>query len=575
MRALVALIVVVLFGAFLPLSATSAGAQASDCTVTRSGDDNVINWQRGDGTNVIRRNGDWLATPDDGVSTYRDSNAPSGASYVIRTRPGGNIDDVSCTQGGAPAAGCTIDRVGSNNVVSWDDDGGFHVIRLNGDWLSTPGNGQSSFVHNGGPANGTYVVRTFSGNSSTDRSCSAGGGGGGGPIGDGPCTVSRNGSDNLISWTDGGGTNVLRRNGDWLTTPGPGVSSFLDRDASSSANYELRVFTAAGRQDIACVQGNGGTTPVDGDRQFVVHISVDGLRSDFVSAQITPNLFRLAEEGTFTLNARTDPDETRTLPNHTSQFTGRFVNGSNGHGVNFNNDIPGVTAHDTAGEYVSSVFDVVHDNGGRTVLYNGKDKFDLHERSWIRSGANDVIGANDGTEKIDVFVKDNPLTSYGDFIDDLVAGSGDTFGFFHIREPDSAGHQHNWGSIEYRTGVTTGDQTIGQLIDGLEFAGVLDQTTIIVTSDHGGPNGQDLHNTPDVPEAYIVPFVVWGDGVRAGTDLYQLNPTSRTDPGQDQIGRGGDQPIRGHDAANLALDILGLPAIPDSDVNDRQDLDIN
>ena len=68
-----------------------------DCTVSWSGSTATLNWNATGSTDVIRRNGRWLATPSRGTSTYVDQNAPSGATYLIRTRINGGIVDNPCT----------------------------------------------------------------------------------------------------------------------------------------------------------------------------------------------------------------------------------------------------------------------------------------------------------------------------------------------------------------------------------------------------------------------------------------------------------------------------------------------
>ena len=152
-----------------------------------------------------------------------------------------------------------------------------------------------------------------------------------------------------------------------------------------------RLVGGSGRDDCStastvrsCESGPAAPPPPSPPVARVVHISIDGLRPDAVAPDTMPSLFELRERGAWTGNARTDPDVTRTLPNHTSQLTGLPVAGPSGHGVTYNED-QGRTVHDEAGRYVASVFDVVHDHGGRTGAWVGKQKFNVMDRSWDAS----------------------------------------------------------------------------------------------------------------------------------------------------------------------------------------------
>ncbi len=317
--------------------------------------------------------------------------------------------------------------------------------------------------------------------------------------------------------------------------------------------------------------------------KHVIHLSVDGLRSDAITTlgpDTLPNFYRLRVEGAFTDNARTDNDSTETVPNHMTQVTGRPVLGNDGHAWNTNaTKPPEFTLHDNKGTYVASVFDVVHDHGHRTLLAFAKPKLKTIEASYRAHGAPDTIGEDNGHSKLDKVLYISGAEALTNAVIREMQNHPARYAFVHFREPDRAGHDHGWNlepGSAYLESIKVVDAQLGRLLNLIEEDGRFrDKTTLIVTADHGGILGTKGHNAPANPEAYVIPFYVWGAGVTPG-DLYAMNPETRRDPGTDRVDYTAPlQPIRNGDGANLALQLLGLPAIPGSTLNRHQDLNVS
>ena len=315
--------------------------------------------------------------------------------------------------------------------------------------------------------------------------------------------------------------------------------------------------------------------------EYVIHISVDGLRSDAVTILghgRVPNFYRLRAEGAFTDNARTDAHYLGTLPNHTSQLTGRGVRGPTGHNYGDNRFPPLLrTLHSNKGEYIASVFDVVHDHGLSTALYTGKEKFQIFRQSYNSiNGAPDRKGIDNGRNKIDRYVC---IEDTDKLVDNYIATmrlSPFNYSLLHLRDPDSAGHDDYWdvtpGSA-YMNAVVKIDRLVGKVLDMVVNSPKLSKkTVVIVTADHGGTYGSN-HTILDSRKNYTIPFYVWGAGILKGADLYALNKQTRLDPGSARPPYSAPvQPIREGDVANLALDLLGLEPVEGSTINLAQDL---
>ncbi len=306
----------------------------------------------------------------------------------------------------------------------------------------------------------------------------------------------------------------------------------------------------------------------------VLLISVDGLRPDALAgAGARLSGFTRLLAGASTLDARTDPDWTVTLPNHVGMVTGRHVEGPQGHHWR-HNDLPPPDLRLRAD--LPSVFETVAFAGGRCALFAAKEKFALMPRSW-----NGADGAREG----------GPIHAYAIRADapgiaaeirgfwDAAGAATRTFAFAHVAECDVAGHAGGWdlaAGSEYMTAVARADEFLTSLFAWLDaHPERAARTALILTADHGGGTPfRDHHGAGRAAANFTVLFAIWSGNGATGGDLYALNAASRARPGgtDPRPGAPGPPPIRSADAANLALDLLGLPPLPGSSVNAAQDL---
>lgn len=319
-------------------------------------------------------------------------------------------------------------------------------------------------------------------------------------------------------------------------------------DASAAAAAERRTDPAA---------------PAD----TVVVISLDGFNPQALrrlGRARTPNLHRIIRRGASTLNARTEREMTTTLPNHTGMVTGRRITAAGGgHGVTWNDDRSSpATVQEAAGGPVESVFTVVDDAGLSAGFFASKTKFSLWERSWPTATDTDTI------------IEDNDAIVRA-FTADL-ATQPRAFRLLHLSETDAVGHARGFMSKAYLRAARRADRRVGRVVKAIrKNPSLAGRTTVIVTADHGGrgfANGG--HGDPTKVYDYRVPFLVWGAGVQAGTDLYALN-SDYTDPRRRRTTYSGGQPVRNGDVANLSLDLLGLGPVPGSEHDVLQDLDVS
>lgn len=151
---------------------------------------------------------------------------------------------------------CTVSWSGSTATLNWNPSGGRDVIRRNGSWLATTSNGTSSYVDENAPDDASYLIRVNPGK--VDHPCSETGPPPPEPPPPEPppvpgCLLVVDGSSATLTWTPLGGTDVVRRDGRWLATPGADVGIYVDDNPPADADYLIRQWVpGGGRIDIGC-----------------------------------------------------------------------------------------------------------------------------------------------------------------------------------------------------------------------------------------------------------------------------------------------------------------------------------
>lgn len=214
----------------------------------------------------------------------------------------------------------------------------------------------------------------------------------------------------------------------------------------------------------------------------VVIMSFDGVRGDAARMTIPPSFLAQAA---FTWTARTTLPSS-TLPAHTSMLTGVPPSV---HGVRINPNFP--RGHIR----ISTVFSVVTESGGRAAAFVAKPKLLYLVRPGTAARAELVPYPKN--DSVDVA---REAARY-------LATNQPQLLFIHVADPDDQGHQYRWMSQPYMDAVRKIPETVGVILDVLKRMDRLDDSLVIVTSDHGG-HGR-VHGS-DRPEDMIIPWLAFG-----------------------------------------------------------------
>ena len=83
--------------------------------------------------------------------------------------------------------------------------------------------------------------------------------------------------------------------------------------------------------------------------------------------------------------------------------------------------------------------------------------------------------------------------------------------FVHLHDVDSVGHMVGHDTKEYYAAIERTDQNIGKIIESIKKAGLLNESIILISADHGGINKG--HGEKTMAEMEI-PWIITGPGIK-------------------------------------------------------------
>lgn len=245
----------------------------------------------------------------------------------------------------------------------------------------------------------------------------------------------------------------------------------------------------------------------------VILIGIDGVSAEGFQYSSTPVLNKLISQGVLSLKTR-GVMPTVSAPNWATILSGA---GPEQHGVTSNswtlaNQGFEPTVKDADG-YFTSVFTLIRKQMPKAVTGM------FYDWDWLGSYVNKRLITKEQYIQGHVMITSVAMN--------FIRKEKPVFTFIYYGLPDETGHTKGFNTKDYYQSVSEIDTEIGKLIAGLQEEKLIQNTTIIITSDHGG-NGFG-HGGESMLELEV-PFIISGSGIQKGMLLETPNDNTNIAP---------------------------------------------
>ena len=217
------------------------------------------------------------------------------------------------------------------------------------------------------------------------------------------------------------------------------------------------------------------------NEQYVLLISFDGFRADYIDWYNTPNFDQLKLDGVKSEGLK-PVFPTKTFPNHYSIATGMYIEN---HGLIGNNFFD-----QKLGElYTLKDRDIVEDER----FYGGEPIWATAEKQGVKTASYFWVGseANAGGAQPSIWKKYNEKRPFEARVDSVIkwfkmpSPIRPKLVLLYFHEPDKTGHHYGPKSGKTRNMVEKIDDLLGSIIKKTKSLDIYNQLNIIILSDHG------------------------------------------------------------------------------------------
>ena len=134
---------------------------------------------------------------------------------------------------------------------------------------------------------------------------------------------------------------------------------------------------------------------------------------------------------------------------------------------------------------------------------------------------------------------DQEIGNATSYLRQVFASAASSYTFVYILSVDETGHRFSWCGDRYMSAVDVADQQVGLLLDVIDEAGLTDEVSVIISSDHGGRLfGHGRWEDSDL----FIPVFIKGPSIRKNQEF--------------------QSEVRNVDLSPTAMELLGLKQNP-------------